>query len=80
MTLETLNKLIDNGLIWLYLGELISADTNLTVQDCNNHLEKLKDLSNIINQLQDKETKDKLSKFIDDGILILNQDIERLNK
>ena len=33
--------LVDNGLIWMYIGELISADNNLTNKEREENIQKL---------------------------------------
>lgn len=78
--LETLGKILQNDQFrYLYLAGLISSDTNITVDDCNENLNNLNYIKDNINNLNlNNELKDEVIKFINDGIEILERDIKNI--
>ena len=70
--------LIDGDFIWMYLGELVSADNNITNKQREDNVKKL---NMIILGMQvveaDEETINKIKKMAQDGIDALRSEIER---
>lgn len=72
---ELLNKFKDNGLVWYYLGALVSADNLLTVEDCDRAIVLLNDTIKAIPETDfSEEDKDKLIKYCNDSIEICESD------
>lgn len=78
--LETLGKILQNEQFrYLYLVGLISSDTNITVDECNENLNNLNYLKDNIDKLNlNNEIKNEVIKFVNDGIEILNNDLKNL--
>jgi hypothetical protein len=78
--LETLGKILQNEQFrYLYLVGLISSDTNITVDECNENLNNLNYLKDNIDSLNlNNEVKNEVVKFVNDGIEILNNDLKNL--
>lgn len=78
--LETLSKILHNEQFrYLYLVGLISSDTNITVDECNENLNNLNYLKDNIDKLNlNNEVKNEVVKFVNDGIEILNNDLKNL--
>lgn len=78
--LDTLSKILQNEQFrYLYLVGLISSDTNITVDECNENLNNLNYLKDNIDKLNlNNEIKNEVIKFVNDGIEILNNDLKNL--
>lgn len=78
--LEILGKILKNDQFrYLYLAGLISSDTNITINECNENLNNLNYLKDNIDKLNlNNEVKDEVVKFVNDGIKILNNDLKNL--
>jgi hypothetical protein len=78
--LETLGKILQNEQFrYLYLVGLISSDTNITVDECNENLNNLNYIKDNIDSLNlNNEVKNEVVKFVNDGIEILNNDLKNL--
>jgi hypothetical protein len=78
--LETLGKILQNDQFrYLYLAGLISSDTNITDDDCNENLNNLNYIKDNINNLNlNNELKDEVIKLVNDGIEILERDIKNI--
>lgn len=78
--LETLSKILHNEQFrYLYLVGLISSDTNITVDECNDNLNNLNYIKDNIDSLNlNNEVKNEVVKFVNDGIEILNNDLKNL--
>lgn len=68
------------NLIWLLLGSLISADTVIDIQTCENSILMLTELKGALDKLTpglytDEEVS-KIRDYCDDGLKICNQDLE----
>lgn len=67
----------DDGIIYMILGSLISADNNNTVEEIDENLENLRFLIEPINACtRADEEKEKLLDFVESGIRILEKDKE----
>lgn len=77
---ETLRKILKNDQFrYLYLAGLISSDTNITIDECNENLNNLNYLKDNIDKLDlINEVKNEVVKFVNDGIKILNNDLKNL--
>ena len=74
--LETIEK---NGMIWLVLGSLISADSLMTVEECDKNLEICTSFLEAAEKANLKE-KEKIIKYLKDGVEIIKRDKEELLK
>lgn len=73
--IEFLNRIKENGIIWLVLVSLISADTLLTVKDCDNSIKVLTDIMNVISETDyDEKDEETILKYCKDGIEICERD------
>jgi hypothetical protein len=72
---ELLNKLKENGMIWHYLGALISADNLSNVEDCDRSIMLLNDTIKAMpeTEFSDDEIK-KIIQYCKDGIEICEHD------
>ena len=74
--IETLHE---NGMMYLYLASLISADTLISVENCNKSIHQL---NMIIDNLRDsnipEEEKNKYLGYCEDGLLICERDKKNL--
>lgn len=72
---KLLNKLKENGMIWLYLGSLISADSLLCPEDCDRAIKLLNDTINAIPETDfTDEDKEKILEHCRNGIEICEAD------
>jgi len=72
---KLLNKLKENGLIWLYLGSLISSDNLLCPDDCDRTISLLNDTINAIPETDfTDEDKEKILEYCRNGIEICESD------
>ena len=72
---KLLNKLKENGMIWLYLGSLISADSLLCPEDCERAIKLLNDTINAIPETDfTDEDKEKILEHCRNGIEICEAD------
>jgi hypothetical protein len=81
--LESLNKILQNDQFrYLFLVSLISSDTNVTIEDCNDNLSDLNYIKDNIDKLDlTDEIKNEVIKKVNEGIEILERDIKNiLNK
>ena len=70
-----LNKLKENGMIWFYLGSLISADSLLCPDDCDRAIILLNDTINAIPETDfTDEDKEKILEYCRNGIEICEAD------
>jgi hypothetical protein len=79
---ETIEKILNEDSIrYLFLVSLISSDTNITKQDCEENLEILNYLNDNINSfnLSDSIIKE-VKKYVKEGIEILNNDLCNITK
>ena len=74
--LETIEK---NGMIWLVLGSLISADSLMTVDDCDKNLEICTSFLDAAEKAN-LEEKEKIINYLKNGIDIIKRDKEELLK
>lgn len=80
--LEILSKILKNDQFrYLYLAGLISSDTNITKEDCEENLEILNYINDNINSfnLSNSIIKE-VKKYIQKGIEILNNDLCNITK
>ena len=75
--IELLESTEKNGMIWLILGSLISADSLMTVDECDKNLEICTSLLEAAENANLKE-KDKIIKYLKDGVEIIKRDREEL--
>lgn len=77
--LDLLNKLKESGMLYFFLVSLISADTLVTVKDCESSIAMLKELLEVIPQsnLTDEE-KEKTIQFCEEGLEICERDKKNL--
>ena len=74
---NTIEELHKNGLIYLVFVSLISSDTLLGLDDCENSLNILtKHNEELKNANIDAESKQKYQKFINDAFEIVNRDLK----
>ena len=74
---NTIEELHKNGLIYLVFVSLISSDTLLGLDDCENSLNILtKYNEELKNANIDAESKQKYQKFINDAFEIVNRDLK----
>lgn len=74
---NTIEELHNNGLIYLVFASLISSDTLLGLDDCENSLNILtKYNEELKNANIDAESKQKYQKFINDAFEIVNRDLK----
>ena len=74
---NTIEELHNNGLIYLVFVSLISSDTLLGLNDCENSLNTLtKYNEELKNANIDAESKQKYQKFINDAFEIVNRDLK----
>ena len=74
---NTIEELHKNGLIYLVFVSLISSDTLLGLDDCENSLNILtKNNEELKNANIDAESKQKYQKFINDAFEIVNRDLK----
>ena len=84
--MEELNKNIieeldKSGLIYLFLGSLISSEKLLSIKDCENSLEQMIILDNSLKVSNiDNDKKIKYKDFIDRGIEIIKRDLENIQE
>lgn len=81
--LKSLNKILQNDQFrYLFLVSLISSDTNVTIEDCNDNLSDLNYIKDNIDKLDlTDEIKNEVIKKVNEGIEILERDIKNiLNK
>lgn len=84
--MEELNKNIieeldKSGLIYLFLGSLISSEKLLSIKDCKNSLEQMIILDNSLKVSNiDNDKKIKYKDFIDRGIEIIKRDLENIQE
>lgn len=72
---KLLNALKENGMIWLYLGSLISADSLLCPDDCDRVIKLLNDTINAIPETDfTDEDKEKILEYCKNGIEICEAD------
>lgn len=74
---ETIEKILNEESIrYLFLVSLISSDTNITKEECEENLEILNYINDNINSfnLSDSTTKE-VKKYVKDGIKIVNNDL-----
>lgn len=79
---ETIEKILNEDSIrYLFLVGLISSDTNITKEDCEENLEILNYINDNINSfnLSDSTTKE-VKKYVKDGIKIVNNDLCNITK
>jgi len=74
--LETIEK---NGMIWLVLGSLISADSLMTVDDCDKNLEICTSFLDAAKEANLME-KEKIINYLKNGIDIIKREKEELLK
>lgn len=78
---EMIESLHENGMMYLYLASLISADTLISVENCNKSIHQL---NMIIDSLRDsnipEEEKNKYLVYCEDGLLICERDKTELEK
>jgi len=74
---NTIEELHKNELIYLVFASLISSDTLLGLDDCENSLNRLtKYNEDLKNANIDTESKQKYQKFINDAFEIVNRDLK----
>jgi hypothetical protein len=84
--MEELNKNIieeldKSGLIYLFLGSLISSEKLLSIKDCENSLKQMIILDNSLKVSNiDNDKKIKYKDFIDRGIEIIKRDLENIQE
>lgn len=72
---ELLNKFKDNGLIWFYLGSLVSADNLMSVEDCDRAIKLLNETIEAIPETDfSNEDKEKIINHCKEGIEICESD------
>lgn len=70
----------EDGIIYMILGSLISADNNDTIEEIDENLEHLKFLIEPIKECtRADDEKEKLLDFVNSGIRILEKDKEYFN-
>lgn len=79
--IELLEATYENGMIWLVLGSLISADSCMTVQECEKNLEIVTDLREAIGDTKIPEPdKSKITGMLENGKNIIERDLKELKK
>lgn len=82
-----LKTLYDNGMIWLYFGELVSADSNLTDEQREEHIKQATELRDRLNNDEfgttilwlPEEDRIKIEEYCNKAINILKKEIENGN-
>ena len=77
--IELLEATEKNGMIWLILGSLISADSLMTVDECDKNLETCTALLEAAKE-SNLKNKEKIIKYLEDGVEIIKRDREELVK
>lgn len=74
---ETIEKILNEDSIrYLFLVSLISSDTNITKEDCEENLEMLNYINDNINSFNlNESTIKEVKKYVKKGIKILNNDL-----
>ena len=75
--LETIEK---NDMLWFVLGSLISADSLMTVDECDKNLEICTAFLAAAKESTGLKEKEKIIKFLEDGVEIINRDRKELLK
>lgn len=79
---ETIEKILNEDSIrYIFLVGLISSDTNITKEDCEENLEILNYINDNINSfnLSDSTIKE-IKKYVKDGIKIVSNDLHDIVK
>lgn len=77
--IELLEAIEKNGVIWLVLGSLISADSLMTVEACDKNLEICTSFLEAAEKANLNE-KEKIIGYLKNGIEIIKRDKEELLK
>ena len=72
---DLLNTLNESGMVWFYITALVSADSILTVEDCDRSIDLLQQTIEALPETNiDKEEQDKIREYCFDGIEICEND------
>ena len=80
---EFIEAVYENGMIWLILASLISAESCVDIESCERNIEVSEDLIIAINDSDkiSEEDKKKFTEYLRDGIdNIIKRDLEEFKK
>lgn len=78
---DLLNKLVESGMLYFFLVSLISAESLHTPADCDVAITRIQEIIKALPDTSlDDETKDKIMKFCQDGLVICERDKKELEK
>ena len=80
--IELLEATFKSGMLWLVLGSLISADSNMTAEECEKNIELSDNFLKAIDKAEKipESERVKIKEHLSDGIRILKQDLSRFKK
>lgn len=77
----TFRNILESDVRYLYLVSLVSADTLLTIEDCEKSLEKLNFLKTNIDLIEtDDYAKKETIKYVNKALKIVKRDLKEFNK
>ena len=81
MTKETIEKICESGLEYLFLGSLISSDNNMSKEEIERNLKRFDELEKTVNESDiPEEKKEEFNRYIKKGRTILNDDLKILEQ
>ncbi len=80
--IELLEAIYENEMIWLILGSLISADSNMTAEECKENIELSDNFLKVIDKAEKIPEPDriKIKEFLVSGINTLKAELSRFEK
>jgi len=78
--IELLEAIEKNGMIWLVLGSLISADSLISIESCDKNLEISMSFLEAAKKSNNLKEKEKIIEYLEKSIEIIKRDKEEFLK